>query len=93
MLPVVNQILLVLVVTSLTVVLVVSGVQVIKLITELRETLKKTNQVIDDVAKISDSVAKPVVSASNFVMGIKSGVDLISLISKFKDKKNDRRSE
>lgn len=87
MLPVVNQILLLLVVSSLTTILILSGIQVVKLLTELRETLKKVNTVVDDVAEISDSVAKPVVSCSNFIMGIKSGVDLIGLLSKMKNKK------
>ena len=88
MLPVVNQILLLLVVLTLTTVLVVSGIQVIKLLAELRETLKKTNKIIDDANQITSSVAKPIASASNFIMGIKSGVDLIGLISKLKDKKH-----
>lgn len=91
--PIVNQILLLLVVFSLTTVLVISGIQVIKLIGELRGTLKKVNNVVDDVSKISDSVAKPVVSASNFIMGIKSGVDLVGLISKLKNKKNGKQSD
>lgn len=96
MLPVVNQLLLVLVVSSLTVMLVLSGIQVLKLLSELRKTLKKVDQVVDDTSKISSSVAKPVVSASNFVMGIKSGVDLVNLIAHIKsdkNKKNDGESE
>jgi len=93
MLPIVNQILLLLVVLSLTVVLVISGIQVIKLLSELRQTLKKANSVIDDAGLITSSVAKPIASASTFIMGLKSGVDLLGLISKIKDKKNGKHSD
>lgn len=92
MLPALNQILLFVVVTVLTTLLVLSGIQVVALLKELRETLRKVNKVVDDVGDISSSVSKPIVSASNFVMGIKSGVDLVNLISKVKDKKNDRHT-
>jgi hypothetical protein len=93
MLPIVNQILLLLVVLSLTTVLVVSGIQVIKLLSELRVTLKKANTVIEDASQITSSVAKPIASASTFIMGIKSGVDLLGLISKLKEKKNGKQSD
>lgn len=94
--PYLNQILLFLVVTILTTLLALSGIQVIHILTELRETMKKVNKMMDDFNLITSSVAKPVAGVSGFVMGLKSGSDVFRLFLKnnqkvkaAKEEKND----
>lgn len=80
--PYLNQILLFLVVTVLTTLLTLSGIQVIYILKEVREALKKTNKMLDDCQSITSSVAKPIVGLSGFVTGLKSGSDFVRLFFK-----------
>jgi flagellar biosynthesis protein FlhB len=80
--PYLNQILLLLVVTILTTLLTLSGIQVIHILSELRETMRKVNKSMDDFNLITNSVAKPVAGVSGFVMGLKSGSDVFRLFLK-----------
>lgn len=82
--PYLNQILLFLVVTILTALLSLVGIQVIHILKEFHETVKKTNKILDDVQLISSSVAKPIAGISGFITGLKSGTDLINLFLKKK---------
>ncbi len=86
--PYLNQILLFLVVTTLTTVLTIAGVEVVHILRELRSSVKTLNKVLEDSHLISSSVAKPIAGLSGFVMGIKSGADVIStLLSRGKGNK------
>lgn len=80
--PYLNQILLFLVITVLTTLLTLAGIQVIHILKELRLTMKKLNQMMDDFNLISSSVAKPIAGISGFVTGLKSGRDVIQLFLK-----------
>ncbi len=82
--PYLNQILLFLVVTILTTLLTLAGIQVVHILKELRETVKKTNKMLDDFQLISSSVAKPIAGISGFVTGLKGGTDIINLFLKKK---------
>jgi len=77
------QILLVVVVTSLTTLLVFVGIQVIHILRELRESTQKLNKILDDFGVVSESVAKPIAGVSGFLTGIQSGAKLMKI---FKDK-------
>jgi len=80
--PYINQILLLLVVTVLTTLLTLAGFQVYFILKELRQTMKLLNQSMTDVNTITNSVAKPVAGISGFMMGLKSGSDVIKLFLK-----------
>lgn len=83
--PYINQILLLAVVITLTTVLTIAGIEVIRILKELRISIKTFNKVLDDGHTISSSIAKPVEGISSFVMGLKSGADVIgSLLGKGK---------
>ncbi|HUV72586.1 MAG TPA: hypothetical protein VMW25_06285 [Clostridia bacterium] len=84
--PYLNQILLFLVIAILTTLLTLAGIQVIHILKELRLTMKKINQMMDDFNLISRSVAKPIAGVSGFVTGLKSGSDVINLFLKNKSK-------
>ncbi len=74
--------LLVFTVTSLTVVLVISGIWIIKILKEFLQTVKQINQILDDAKVVSESVAEPVATLSDFLMGLKSGLDMFTKFSK-----------
>lgn len=89
--PYLNQILLFLVVSVLTTILSIAGIEVIHILREFRETIRKTNRIMDDFQTISSSVAKPIAGISGFLTGLKSGLDVINLIAgKSKKEKGEK---
>jgi hypothetical protein len=80
--PYLNQILLFLVVTVLTVLLTIAGIQVIHILSEVRQAMKKLNHMMEDFQLISSSVAKPIAGISGFVTGLKSSTELINYFFK-----------
>jgi hypothetical protein len=72
----------------ITLVIVISGFFLIKILKELKITINKTNNILDDAHQITSSVAKPVSSISEFVMGFKNG---FSFFNKLFDKQNKEK--
>jgi len=85
----ITQIIIIVSLIAITTIIVVSGIWLVKLFKQLNITLKKTNEILDDTHLITSSVAKPVSSISEFVMGFKNG---FSFFNKFFDKK-DKKDE
>ena len=85
----ITQIIIIISLVAITTIIVISGIWLVKLFKELNITLKKTNEILDDTHLITSSVAKPVSSISEFVMGFKNG---FSFFNKFFDKK-DKKDE
>jgi hypothetical protein len=85
--PLLNQILLFLVVVILTTLLTLSGIQVYHILKDLRITVKKINNILEDTNTISSSIAKPIMGISGFISGIKSGSDIINLFLRPKEEK------
>lgn len=73
----------------ITATIVASGVWLIKIFKELRITLTKTNKILDDTQNITSSVAKPISSISEFVMGFKNGFSLFNNLFDKKEKKDE----
>lgn len=87
-----SQIVLVIVVTILAILLVVFSIYIFRILDEVRKTLQKTNDMMDDMKRITKSVADPIEHASEFVTGLKKGAKLVELAGEFvsrKKKKND----
>lgn len=83
------QTVLFLVITVLTLLLLVLGIQVFFILRELRQTITKTNKVLDDAGEITESVSAPISNLSGIAMGLKTGVKIASLFKqehKGKDK-------
>jgi len=78
-----TQILLTVVVTTLTVLLVIIGIQVFLILKETQKTLSRFNKILDDIEIVTDSVIKPIREASNFLSGLKKGTDVIKLVARF----------
>jgi Na+-transporting NADH:ubiquinone oxidoreductase subunit NqrC len=85
----ITQIVIIISLVLITTIIVASGVWLIKIFKELKLTLSKTNKILDDAQSITSSVAKPVSSISEFVMGFKNGFSLFNNLFDKKDKKND----
>ncbi|HNY04721.1 MAG TPA: hypothetical protein PKI92_03125 [Candidatus Woesebacteria bacterium] len=79
----INQIVIIISLLSISVVVVIVGIYLIKLIKDLRVTVRETNQIIS-------SVSRPVSSFSEFLMGFKNGFSLFnSFFNKDKKEKKD----
>ena len=76
------QILLFIIILILTTLLIVLGIQVFFILRDLRKTIAKANKVLDDTGQITESVAGPVTSVSNAIMGIKTGATFANLLRK-----------
>lgn len=84
----ITQIVIIISLITITITIVVGGIYFIRVLKDLNLTLKKTNIILDDAHIITDSVAKPVSSFSDFIMGLKNGFSFFSNLTKDK-KKND----
>ncbi len=82
-----TQIIIAVSITAITIVLVWCGVWTIKILKELRSTIIKTNSILDDTKQITSSVAEPVSSISEFVMGFKNGISIFNTLFPKTDKK------
>ena len=71
---------------TLTIVLVVIGIQISLLLKEFRMSVQKSNKMLDDAGKISETVSEGVVNMSGFMDGIRTG---IKMITSFKHKEKD----
>lgn len=71
----------------ITLTIVACFVVIIKLIQDLRRLLNQFTPIIDNATLISSSIARPVSSASDFIMGFKNGFRLFNSFSK--NKKED----
>lgn len=84
-----TQFLLAVVVISLTVMLLLVGFQVYKILKELQVSITKVNKILDDTGVMSESVAKPMVAVSQFLLGLKSSslvVPLVKFLHRIKSK-------
>lgn len=66
----------------ITITIVVCFVFLIKFIQDLRKLLKQLSPIVDDANLISSSIARPVSSASEFLMGFKNGFKIFNSFNK-----------
>jgi uncharacterized protein YoxC len=83
-----SQIMLVIVVTILSVLLTIFSVYVFRILEQVKRSLEKTNTMLDDMKRITKSVADPIEHASEFVSGLKKGAKLVELAGKVIEKKS-----
>jgi hypothetical protein len=75
------QILLIIVVMVLTAILTLVGVEVFFILREFRETIKKTNKILDDSGLITESIAKPIAGFSGFLTGLKDSANIVKILA------------
>jgi len=83
----ITQIVIIISLLAITTIIVIVGIHFIKLLKDLNITLKKTNLILDDAHTITDSVAKPISSVSELLMGLKNGFSFFNNFTK--NKKQD----
>jgi len=83
----ITQIVIIVSLVAITAIIIISGIFFIRLLKDLAVTLKKTNTILDDAHVITDSVAKPISSFSEVLMGLKNGFSFFSNLNK--NKKQD----
>lgn len=89
------QLILLLVIITLTVLLVILGIQVFYILRDLRQTVRKTNRILDNADSITEGIQGPITAISSFVLGTKA-TSLLSIVGFIKhvlgqdkeDKKN-----
>lgn len=82
-----SQILLVIVITTLTILLAFIGVQIIYILREVRRSIEKVNKMLDDAGMITESIAHPIAGLGGMIEGMKSGVKAIEVIGNFLTRK------
>ena len=85
----ITQIIIIASLILITVIIVASGICFIRVVKEIRHSLNKANSILDDAHMITSSVAKPVSSISEFVMGFKNGFSFFNNLFDKKNKKDD----
>jgi hypothetical protein len=85
-----TQIIIMISIISVSAVIVTCGVWVILILKEFKNTVRKTNSILDDTKLITSSVAEPVTTISEFLSGFKSGINLLN--SFFKKKRGPSKN-
>lgn len=87
------QIVLLTIIVAVGVILIVIGIQIIGLLKEAKETLRKTDLVIEDLGFLTRSLTRGGTALGNMVSSLQSGMQLVGLVTKVlaptKSKHND----
>jgi hypothetical protein len=67
---------------TLTLLLVILGIQVFLILKEIRQSLQKTNKMLDDAGKVTETVSDGVTSMTGFMNGIRTGLSMITSLKK-----------
>lgn len=84
------QIVLLVIIVAVGTILIVIGVQLIGLLKEAKETLRKTDLVIEDLGFLTRSLTRGGTALGNMLSSLQSGMQLVGLVTKVlapKDKK------
>jgi len=86
------QITIVIVLIVLTAVTACVGIHLVFILKELRETVKKTNNVLDDVKGVTGAVSSPVATFAGIINGITESLKTVkSVNSLFENKKKGKK--
>lgn len=76
------QIILLIVIVVVSVILIIIGVQIIGLLRDAKETLKKTDMILEDVSFLSRSLTRGSSTISHLFTSLESGMQLIGMVAK-----------
>lgn len=79
------QVVLVFILAILTVNLIFVGFYVILVLKEFRETIKKSNEVLDNIHEVTNTVANPITSLVGVVNGVVEGFKAVRTITSLGD--------
>lgn len=83
------QAVLLFVIVLLAILFVVLGIQVFFLIKDFRQTIARTNKILDDVETITAGIAEPVSSLSGFLSSSSALSMVAKVFSMFKKRRKD----
>lgn len=78
------QIIIFVVIIVLTLLLIFLGIQAFYVLKELRQTLIKTNKILDTAEEITQNISNPVSAFSSVISGVKAGTTLAGIFKKIK---------
>lgn len=84
------QILLLIVIVVVSVILIIIGVQIIGLLKDAKETLRKTDAIMEDLGFMSRSLIRGSSSLSHMFTSLESGMQLIGMVTKLVVPKNKK---
>lgn len=84
---------MVVVVTLLSVLLTIFSIYVFRIMDQVKQSLEKTNSMLDDMKRITKAVADPVEHAAEFVGGLKKGAKIVELAGKLLEKKKSEKPQ
>lgn len=76
------QIILLIVIVVVSSILIVIGVQIISLLKDAKETLRKTDMILEDVSFLSRSLTRGSSTISHLFTSLESGIQLIGMVTK-----------
>lgn len=75
-----TQVILVVVITTLTILLTFIGIQVVYILKDLRETLQKVNKIVGQAEALTTAISKPITGISSLIEGIQSSLKIAELL-------------
>lgn len=84
------QILLLVVIIAVSVILIIIGIQIIGLLKDAKETLRKTDIILEDVSFLSRSLTRGSSTLSHMFTSLESGLQLIGMVTKLVAPKNKK---
>lgn len=91
------QLVLLTVISILTILLITLGIQVFFILSEIRKTVSKTNDILEKADSITESVRTPLSAISTIALGVKASSLLTvvkfvrNLLGNDKDEENEKR--
>lgn len=83
-----TQVLLIIVVTTLSIILAAIGIQIFFILKELRKSVEKVNKMLDDGTYVSGTVVSGVSGISGVLAGVKTGLSFLNFFKKERGKEN-----
>lgn len=87
------QVILVFILALLTVNLMIVGFYVVTVLKELRETIRKSNTILENVHSVTDSVSNPLTSIAGLLNGLTQGIKAVKSITTLRDVNKDDDDE
>jgi hypothetical protein len=84
------QIILLIVIVVVSIILVIIGIQIIGLLKDAKETLRKTDMILEDVSFLSRSLTRGSSTISHLFSSLESGMQLIGMVTKLVSPKSKK---
>lgn len=81
-----TQIVIIISISAITICLIVLTIWVVSLLSNLKNTIIKTNLILDNAKLITDDISAPVTQVKDFFVGIREGITLIQSFFNKNDK-------